>query len=120
MHNSMAVLNAETRRDHNQADLDALKPLAEFAALNEYVTKVIPSLEQILERKEIYATIQALKDATDLTEEQKEQSQENHDIRTSKGGKSLALSEATRTFLHLKATSDDEAWSRGRGAHVNR
>ncbi|KAL8872126.1 MAG: hypothetical protein Q9174_002186 [Haloplaca sp. 1 TL-2023] len=70
MHNAMAVFNAERRSANGKADSDILKPLADLASSSEYASRVLPSVAQIMERKDAYTNIQALKDAPSLSEEQ--------------------------------------------------
>ena len=58
MHNSMAMLNSE--KAHQSKGLEGFAPLARLAASTAEAAKVIPSGGQILQRRNIYAEIQAL------------------------------------------------------------
>ena len=70
MHNAMAVYNAERCSADGKADAEILKPLTNLAASSEYANRVVPSVTRIMERKDTYANIQALKDLPSLSEEQ--------------------------------------------------
>ncbi|KAL9012726.1 MAG: hypothetical protein Q9173_002516 [Seirophora scorigena] len=60
MHNSMAMLNTKSASGKGP-ELERHEPLAQLAALTPEASRMIPSLAEILERKEIYVEIQALR-----------------------------------------------------------
>ncbi|KAL8957075.1 MAG: hypothetical protein Q9193_005558 [Seirophora villosa] len=60
MHNSMAILNTESASGTG-SELERHEPLAQLAASTPEASRIIPSLAEILERKELYAEIQALR-----------------------------------------------------------
>lgn len=69
MHNSMVVLKSEAA-DH-KSKLDRLGPLDQLAASSTAAAETVPSLLRILERRDVYAKIQALQDSNDaLTPDQ--------------------------------------------------
>ena len=63
MHHSMVVLKSETA-DH-ESKLDRLGPLDQLAASSTVAAETIPSLSRILERRDVYASIQVLYDLQD-------------------------------------------------------
>ncbi|KAI4274491.1 MAG: hypothetical protein L6R35_006335 [Caloplaca aegaea] len=61
MHNSMAIFDTESFSDKGP-EPETIKPLAQLATSTPEASRMIPSLPEILERKDIYAEIQATRE----------------------------------------------------------
>lgn len=100
MHNSMVVLKSETV-DH-ESKLDRLGPLDQLAASSAVAAETIPSLSRILERKDLYANIQAMYDTQDSNNGLS--SDQEHDLRQTLQ-KVLALESKSLPFSRQLGTT---------------